>query len=220
MGHALGIALVTLVALIFVLGAVESVRRKSRSRGGFRARDIGFAVLMSYGGIAFFSQILATVGGLWFIGPSFEWPVGVPDAVTLDSQGRRIAALTTCGRIQVYSEDGRFLRGWFVESSGGPFSTTVKEGDHIEVLTVRGRKRLLYSPTGELLERGIYHGEYSASQVPAPTTTDFHTPVLLWPFSHPFIAIAVAAVGIAGLGVTRRRERAVKQGDAPDRARS
>jgi len=205
MGHALGLAVVTLIGVIVLLAAVQGAWREAQAPGGPSWARIGFAALVIYGGMGFFGQGLAALGGLWFVGPTVEWPVGVPDNVTLDSHGRRVVTLTACGRLQIYTSDGTFLRGWFVDASGGTFMARITEADEIEVRTARGRKRLLYSPAGELLERGSYQGAYSDANPGPSHPSAFHTPLFLWPFAHPFVAWGVAAIGMAGLVLAQRK---------------
>jgi hypothetical protein len=205
MGHAFGLALVTLIGVTFLLAAVQSAWRGAQAPGGPSWVRIGFATLVFYGGIGFFGQGLAALGGLWFVSPTVEWPVGVPDDVTIDSQGRRVVTLTACGRIQIYAGDGTFVRGWFVDASGGTFTARITEADGIEVRTARGRKRLLYSPTGELLEQGSDQGDYPDAHPGPSDRSTFHTPLLLWPFAHPLVAWGVAAVGMAGLALAHKR---------------
>ena len=207
MTTALEIAIFALIGLGFVFIALDGVRKAGGKQRGRRWTEIVCGLLVAYGGVAFFAQALAAAGGLRFLGPSVEWPVGTPDAVTEDSQGRRVASLAGCGRIQVYANDGQFLKGWFVDASGGVFKVRVAADDKIEVFTARGRRRLRYSPDGVLLERGRYAGGYSELQSGPPVVASFRTPLLLWPFAHPAAGWSVAAVGMVGLVSSGRRRR-------------
>src|ERR1051325_1553732 len=108
-----GIAVVAFIGIIFLLAAADTVRKAAQDPGGIRWWRVIGGLLVIYGGAAFFGQGLASVGGVRFLGPSFEWPVGVSHIVAADSQGRRVVAMSTCGRVQAYSADGRFLNGWF-----------------------------------------------------------------------------------------------------------
>ncbi len=203
----MAILLVLLIGGAFIGGAVRMlVRAAPESRGRRRLRWLSIALVL-YGGVAFFGQALAALGGLSFLSASTEWPVGWAEGVVTDTEGRSIVPHPSSGRVQVYDADGRFLRGWFVPASGGDFKVDVTGQNQVEVFTARGRERLLYTIDGDLLHRGTYAPRSYGDVGPgAPTVRQFRTPWFLRPFAHPGIAWGVAVVGVLGLASVHLRK--------------
>jgi hypothetical protein len=195
------IAIVSLIGLFSLIGILAFRKMWMDSSGPRRWIQLVCFAIVAYGGGAFLTPFAASAGGLWFVGPQFEWPVGVPEEVVEDSGGRRIVALMPMGRIQVYTRAGVFERGWFIDASGGTFTTRIMPDDRIEVFTARGRQRFVYSPNGDLAESGPYRGDFSSIAKGSPVEMRFHTPLLLWPFANPITAWVVLVVGIISLKI-------------------
>jgi hypothetical protein len=172
-------------------------------------------LVLIYGGLGFFGQALAAAGGLSFLNPSVEWPVGFASGVVRDSGGRYIVPHWS-GRVQVYDTEGRFQRGWFIDAAGGSFKVRVADADRIEVFTARGRKRFLFAPDGTLLQQDSYSPETYAEVSTGPTVAMFFdTPWLLWPFAHPLIGWGVTLLGILGLASLHVRRRGASRLASP-----
>jgi hypothetical protein len=196
---------------LIVGAAVLSLFQRSRESSWRLLLQRVSALLVVYGGLAFFGQALAATGVLFFLGPSFEWPVGYAWGVVSDSAGRSIVPLTPSGRIQVYYPEDHFVCGWFVPAGGGNFKLHVTDEDQIEVFTGRGSRRFLFATDGTLLAQDTYPPGSYADLPSSPTTARvFTTSILLWPFSHPFIAWAVAVLGAIGFGLSDRKRHRKK----------
>jgi hypothetical protein len=154
-------------------------------------------LLILYGGAGFFFQGLAGTGTLPFVPASTEFPVLWPSANVRDTQGQTIIGMAAAGRVQVYDARGRFLRGWFVPNGGSDLTIVATTADRIEVFTGRG-KRLLYDANGECLDesRAPSGALAVARRAEGPRGAPITSPFLLWPFAHPVIGFAVAALGM------------------------
>src|SRR5262245_20522240 len=117
--------LMKVIAALLLLGvgglvvgaAVLSLFHRSRANSWRLVVEKLSAVLVVYGGVAFFGQALAATGVLFFLGPSFEWPVGYAWGVVSDSAGVHRAA-------DAFREDPGLrprgpLRLWLVRACGG-----------------------------------------------------------------------------------------------------
>ena len=74
------------------------------------------------------------------------------NTVAVDSQGRICCVLGFYARIQVYSRDGAFLKGWFTGGSGW-HSIEIDSDDHLRVYTGEGNVRYTYDLDGRLLAK-------------------------------------------------------------------
>jgi hypothetical protein len=70
--------------------------------------------------------------------------------VAVDSRGRIYVGVQIFHRIQRYSPDGRFERGWFVPTAGLFGLRTTADG-HVEVATAGANKFLVFDADGRLL---------------------------------------------------------------------
>jgi hypothetical protein len=203
MGVVFGVLIVT---LILVSAGRELLRRwpLHRIQRGLFAVS---AFLGLYGLVAFFAQMLAAMGGLWFIGPSVEWPVGEADQVAHTSDGHMLVPVIPSGRVQVYDDNGRFVRGWFVHASGGDFKVAPTSDGGVAVFTARGNRRILYTPSGALLEEATYSEAYERVKAASGDTGRFRYAWPLWPLSHPFAAWGTGVVGMLGIGAFGERKR-------------
>lgn len=80
-----------------------------------------------------------------------EFPFSILEDVAVDARGRIYVADPFYHRIQKYSADGVFERGWKVQTSGA-FALRTTAQDRVVVATARGNKRLTYDCDGNLLE--------------------------------------------------------------------
>ena len=199
MRFALSIGIVVLIGVIFVGLSIRSFKNGPRAVGRLRGLQIVAISLLCYGGIAFFAQGAAAVGGAAFVGRSLAWPPGFSNEVLVDSHGHSVAPLPTCGRIQVYDADGKFLRGWFVDAGGGDFFINLVEPDRVEAFIARRHERLLYSASGDLLERHHFGGDFADLARQPIVRRPLHTSLVLWPFAHPGVAWSVALSGLMAL---------------------
>jgi hypothetical protein len=204
---------VDLFGLVMIGVVVRQVLAGMPPAGSARVAHLLVGVLFLYGCIGFFGQAAAATGGLSFLPGSVEWPVLWPETTARDSSGNSIVGLASAGRIQVYDPRGRFLRGWFVDASGGVFKLQVTSSDQIEALTARAQRRFVFSLQGSLLEESTYApAPYDAVITRPSAARSVRAAWPLWPLASPFIAWALFACGMIGLAlsdswVKRRRRR-------------
>ena len=79
-----------------------------------------------------------------------EFPLGDVDGIALDADGRIYLAVPVYQRVQVYDNEGTFLRSWFVESAGGEYDIWTDE-NILHVLVSRTDMHLAMSSEGEIL---------------------------------------------------------------------
>jgi len=159
----------------------------------------GFFVVL--GAAAFFGAALSSLG-MVKLPPSFEWPPGYVNGVVTLPSGLHIVPLEPSGRVQIYSSDWRYLRGWQVAAEGGPFKIVTSRPEEIEVYTLRGDHHFTYSEAGDLLATETSIQPYD-SLPNAGRSQVVPTSPLLWPFSSPFLSVGLVVVGGAGLRLSK-----------------
>src|SRR5262249_4736697 len=143
-------ALLTLViGALVIVGATRDTLQRVPVDPRRRAAFWLAGALGTYGLFAFFAQMLAASGALWFVPQSFEWPVGSADQV-VSTPSQMIVPVVPSGRVQLYDTRAHFVRGWFVEASGGDFKPSATPEGKVEIFTARRKLRLVYSSQGEL----------------------------------------------------------------------
>jgi hypothetical protein len=180
-------------------GAVSSLwrARAHRKVSGF----VG-GLLAAYGITAFYGAAYSAGGSL---PATFEWPMGRANQLIQALDGRRIAVHPASARIQVYGHDWKLLHAWIVRAGGGDFKARLLPDDKLEVWTARGAQRFVFGLDGSELEQSSYPpGEYP--RLPVTSGPGYvPTPIVLWPFSSPFVAWGVAVAGGLLLGYSDPR---------------
>ncbi len=100
------------------------------------------------GGLLFFSCAYPNMSGDQMASSWARFPLGIPEAIAVDHQGRVYCATGEYSRIQVYSESGQFVRGWFAGS--GTSDRLWIDTDNQLHATSKGR-HYTFSHQGELL---------------------------------------------------------------------
>jgi len=83
-----------------------------------------------------------------------RFPLGLPAGIAVDSKERIYCVLHSYRRVQVYDNEGRFLRGWsvFVPSGGSNILIDGNNRIHVKTATVDGHYAV-FSSEGALLEK-------------------------------------------------------------------
>ena len=163
--------------------------------------------IMALGALGFFGSALSASGGLSWLGPSFEWPVGSSDNVLVMPGHEYVVPVVAPARIQVYGPDWKFQRGWHVESSGGLLQIRMSGTNNIEVLTARGHRRYVYTIGGSLLSQGTYgnvnHNDFFSTGL----TMTVPTPWWLWEFEGPFHSWIFMILGMLTAAISEAKAR-------------
>jgi hypothetical protein len=162
-------------------------------------------MLALYGFAAFMGQAVAGAGALSFVPSTVEFPVWRPEVTFRSARDLTFVGLGPVGRIQVYDASGRFLRGWFVPTSGKAFQILPAPGG-IEVRGIKP-KPVFYDDHGRVIEPDavLARREDLLLNPKPPVDVDWSAP--WWPLTSPFLAWAVGAIGMVGLYGQQLRER-------------
>ncbi len=129
----------------------------------------GGGVFFLLGAVGWFGGALFG-GGLLSVPVHFEVPLGELEGIAVDSKGRVYCGASFYGRVQVYDREGRFLRGWSADASGGAFRIKVDEDDRVHVATARGGLHWIWDREGRLIHKAEDPSQFEA--FPASATTD------------------------------------------------
>jgi hypothetical protein len=163
-----------------------------RVNGHRKAAGFIGGLLIAYGISAFYGAAYSAGGSL---PATFEWPMGRADQLIPVPDGRRIALHPASARIQVYDHDWKLLHAWVVHAGGGDFRARLLPDNKLEVWTARGTQRFVFTLDGTELVRSSYPPE-QYPRLPVISGPGYvPTPILLWPFSSPFVAWGVALAG-------------------------
>lgn len=92
--------------------------------------------------------------GIHTVSSKIRFPLGLPGAIAVDSKGRVYCTLQWYRRLQVYDNEGQFIRGWFVSIPANFPIIEVDENDHIHVETAASKGYYaIFSSDGVLLEK-------------------------------------------------------------------
>jgi len=156
--------------------------------------------LLGFGG--FFAQMLSGEGILK-LPKSSEWPAGYVRNVITTTDGKYVVPIVPAGRVQVYDSNWHFLRGWNVYALGGDFKIRANSSGVVEVLTARGEHRYTFNQDGDLISSTpLSESYYSLPDIGQSKVVP--TPFLLWPFSDPFLSVAVGTLGFLGLALFKK----------------
>lgn len=182
-------------------------------RGEMPRRDYwmlhGCSVVTIVGIAAFFAPIATGAGQL--IPSSVEWPIGRSvDAVELAS-GHYAVAHDPTGRIQIYDQELRFVRGWHVEIAGGAMELSIPPGqaDVLQVYGHRTKQRSFYTVDGELVSQEASEREPVFVDETRQRTIKLAQRWWQWPLTSPIYGGSLMLLGTLGqnaIGVTNRLE--------------
>src|SRR6478735_842158 len=109
-----------------------------------------FLILIGFTG--FVGGLLITTSVIEF---TKELPLGDTEGIVVDKFGRIYIGLGFYGKVQVYDNEGHFLRNWKVESSGGSFRIDLTKEQNILIATARGNKQIVYDTNGNILSKTV-----------------------------------------------------------------
>jgi hypothetical protein len=169
---------------------------------------IAGAALLVYGLVGFFGAFLSVTGRLPWTSEEIAFPMGQVEGAVVDADGLIYCPSPPWGRIQLYDQDKRFIRGWFVNAFGGTFRVNVDRENHLQVATARRRMLYVFDRQGRLLSRTSYEPRsFSDFDGWQGTAIAIPTPFYLLPLTHPVLAWCTALAGIVILVVTAKRAK-------------
>ena len=139
----------------------NKIQKKDESYSSRKHVSIGFEVvniLITALGIIGFGGFLAggvcafiTISGEPRVSSWARFPLGGLETIAVDSHGNLYCGINFYSRIQVYSSEGEFIRGWFLDAGGGVFRIKIDDEDRLHAGTARGDYYYIFSTEGELL---------------------------------------------------------------------
>lgn len=86
-----------------------------------------------------------------FLSEGIQYPILNPIVVMLDNEGGVFIGIQAYGRIQKYSPQGTFEKGWNIDAGGGTFYLWRRNQDSFSVYSVRTRKYSIYDMVGNIV---------------------------------------------------------------------
>jgi hypothetical protein len=198
------IVLVSIIGGTFVSMAVLTAIRAKRYRAGKRWLTAIGGILLALGGLGFFGSAFSAGGGLNWLPASFEWPIGHASGVETTKDGTHVVLHMASGRIQIYDQNWKFVRGWHVKAGGGAFRIRLTDADQIEVVTARGRMRYHYNLDGALLSQEKVDSQNYPGFADIGVSANVPTRWWLWMFTSPVYSWLVGAAGGILLALSSR----------------
>lgn len=93
----------------------------------------------------------AAHSGIRMVSSETRFPMGDITSIDIDSKGRIYCADRSRCRLQIFSNDGEFLKGWFIPISGGDIFVSVEDNNIIRIDNVAFKKTHFYDFSGHLL---------------------------------------------------------------------
>jgi hypothetical protein len=119
----------------------------------------------------FISTILVIIGfvgflsGSYFYGENVEIPLGDINGFVVDKDHNIYIGCAFYERVQVYNNEGEFIKNWPIEAYGGMFYMSKTEKDEILITTARGDDQTLYNKNGKILsKKNIDHQTFMESE--------------------------------------------------------
>ncbi len=104
------------------------------------------ASFMSGGACAFAAHL-----GIRMVSSEVRFPMGYITSIDIDSKGQVYCADRSHCRLQIFSDDGEFLRGWFVPISCGGIYISIINNNSLSVDDIDDKKSHIYDSSGHLL---------------------------------------------------------------------
>jgi len=113
---------------------------------------IGYAVAFGFilfGSLPVLLHLLMNFHIVRFSDPKSELPLMPPVSLAVAKEGTFYVGLQWWGRIQLYDADGRFLRGFPIESGGGIFHMGFDDLGKLYAYVARGNTRITFGSDGK-----------------------------------------------------------------------
>ena len=157
-----GLCCIVFVCWVITFFSLIVIRKLGVQKGEVSPAILASALILlqlfAVGGIVFFVIGLSFSSlGQYVPTANIRFPLGELCDFDIDSEGQFYCAASVPGRVQVYSPEGDFIRGWFVGNGGRDFKINVDPNDMVHVyLYIPGSKpppcHNIYSREGELIE--------------------------------------------------------------------
>lgn len=199
---------VTLFGGVWLYAVARDVLRdlkENRYRRWMNSCVAAMGLLAIVGGAGFFAIGLSAAGFLT-LPNSFEWPAGYVCGIEKTPDGKYIVPLVPPGRLQIYDQDWRFVRGWHIAAHGGDFQASYSKAGLVDVYTGRQNHHYSFAENGELVSATTFTEGLSPVQ-DAGECKVVPTPVFGWPLSSPLISWSLIGIGGVGLAIVRRVAR-------------
>jgi len=154
------IALLMFCVMLFGLfcGVLSDAQKQKE-----RKKKIFFVVgliFILFGLTGFFSGVFSAFGMLKWIPESVEFPLAGIEGIAVNREGSLFVASGPYSRIQVYNAKGEFVRGWFLDDTGGgALKIKINDENEIIVATARGNHIYIFNENGRLLQSGKYDND-------------------------------------------------------------
>jgi len=159
-----GLCCIVFVCWVITFFSIIATQRLSVQKGkvnpAILVSALIFLQLFAVGGIIFFVlgiPIGSSALNKYVTLANLRCPLGELCDFDIDSDGQFYCAVALSGRVQVYSPEGNFVRGWFVRNLGGEFKIDIDPNDMVHVHTRRHvskpiARHYIYSKEGKLIE--------------------------------------------------------------------
>jgi len=104
-------------------------------------------LFFSSNGIHFFSQSISSK----FLNEQIRLPMSSLTGVAIDKDNYLYIASRTYGRVQKYTQDGSFVKGWFVNTNGAFFNIWIDDKDFLHAIIARGGGHMIFDLDGNLI---------------------------------------------------------------------
>lgn len=162
---------------------------------GKRLVSLLSCIFLLVGTWSFLGASAAATGALPWIPNSFEWPVGWSSGVATTTDGLYVVPHEPAGRVQLYDQNLRFVRGWQVGAFGGSFKVASGSDGRIEVHTARQDMLYVFDSTGRLLS-STKNPPQDFGSVPQGRSMTIPTPWWGWPLVSPAFDMPVVLAGM------------------------
>ncbi|MCL6592206.1 MAG: hypothetical protein K6U80_19945 [Firmicutes bacterium] len=107
-------------------------------------------ILVLFGAFSLVVNVVSVFGHIQV--NNIELPLSIPRSIAVDNNGRIYCGLNGYCRIQMYSQEGKFIKGWPVDTGGGDFRIYIDKNNNLMVLTNSRVNLFIFNSNGEILK--------------------------------------------------------------------